>query len=546
MKKIILILLIPILSFSQIKVKDLPSITYGRPSWCLLIDTLATGGTRKITVSNFISTYSLSAQTLSISTNTLSISGGNSVVVPSSSLTAGSGVSLTGSLGTYTITNTGYLNGGNSFGGNATIGLNDNYGLIFKTNNTNRGAIMSNGNWIIGGTSGHGTKLFVNSTSNAASSYNIKSIDSLGRPLFYSKNSGYYSFNDSVAMGSEYGRFMLKDNNGTGTAASIAVQRNYSSSDYSSYPSFLAYNPDMNSVGEYTRVLSFSDQTGYDLGALFGQNVGGGEGSWEILTRKSSVFSLGLKVTGTTLYAPGSLGIGVSSPTAELHVNGNFRLVDGTESNGYVLTSDANGNASWAASSGGGGGGAVDTIKAGTGISIANSAGSYTVTNTGVLSTTGTTNQITVTGTTTPTLSISTGYVGQSSITTVGTVTSGVWNSTITPPGLYTNAVASNTITLNGHNTYQEIDSTSSSVTTLTVSYSNIPVGATVIWNYMKTTASNCVITWPTGTLLSSSCVSAISGQNMTLVSGTSGDFLFWITRMNGGRYIVTEAQNSP
>lgn len=42
-----------------------------------------------------------------------------------------------------------------------------------------------------------------------------------------------------------------------------------------------------------------------------------------------------------------NVGIGVTKPTAKLHVGGNFRLVDGTQSAGYVLTSDADGNASW-------------------------------------------------------------------------------------------------------------------------------------------------------------------------------------------------------
>ncbi|CAG7581091.1 MAG: hypothetical protein SLAVMIC_00657 [uncultured marine phage] len=48
-------------------------------------------------------------------------------------------------------------------------------------------------------------------------------------------------------------------------------------------------------------------------------------------------------------------GIGTIAPTETLHVNGTFRLVDGTQADGYILTSDANGVASWTASSGGGG-----------------------------------------------------------------------------------------------------------------------------------------------------------------------------------------------
>ena len=43
----------------------------------------------------------------------------------------------------------------------------------------------------------------------------------------------------------------------------------------------------------------------------------------------------------------GNVGIGESYPTAKLHVVGKFRLVDGTQASGNVLTSDTNGNTSW-------------------------------------------------------------------------------------------------------------------------------------------------------------------------------------------------------
>jgi hypothetical protein len=42
-----------------------------------------------------------------------------------------------------------------------------------------------------------------------------------------------------------------------------------------------------------------------------------------------------------------NVGIGTSAPTAKLHVQGAVKIVDGTQQVGYVLTSDANGNASW-------------------------------------------------------------------------------------------------------------------------------------------------------------------------------------------------------
>ena len=56
----------------------------------------------------------------------------------------------------------------------------------------------------------------------------------------------------------------------------------------------------------------------------------------------------------------GHLGIGTTSPTAKVHVSvpsGNtaLRINDGTESDGRVLMSDANGNAKWGMIKGSGG-----------------------------------------------------------------------------------------------------------------------------------------------------------------------------------------------
>lgn len=76
---------------------------------------------------------------------------------------------------------------------------------------------------------------------------------------------------------------------------------------------------------------------------------------------------------------------------------------------------------------------AAATISAGSGISVTNASNSITIaaTNAGtVTSVSGTTNRITSTGGATPVIDISASYVGQSSLTTLGTVSSGVWNGT--------------------------------------------------------------------------------------------------------------------
>jgi hypothetical protein len=46
----------------------------------------------------------------------------------------------------------------------------------------------------------------------------------------------------------------------------------------------------------------------------------------------------------------GDVGIGISAPTEQLHVSGSIRMVDGNEGVGKVLTSDANGVATWKSS----------------------------------------------------------------------------------------------------------------------------------------------------------------------------------------------------
>lgn len=52
-----------------------------------------------------------------------------------------------------------------------------------------------------------------------------------------------------------------------------------------------------------------------------------------------------------SIYRTGNIGIGTASPSTKLHIfatqSGAFRLQDGTQANGYVLTSDSSGNANW-------------------------------------------------------------------------------------------------------------------------------------------------------------------------------------------------------
>lgn len=55
--------------------------------------------------------------------------------------------------------------------------------------------------------------------------------------------------------------------------------------------------------------------------------------------------------TGLHMDTATNIGIGTTTPSVKFHVNGQVRIVDGTQADGYVLKSDANGNASWSPTS---------------------------------------------------------------------------------------------------------------------------------------------------------------------------------------------------
>ncbi|MCF6364815.1 MAG: hypothetical protein L3J35_01290 [Bacteroidales bacterium] len=74
-----------------------------------------------------------------------------------------------------------------------------------------------------------------------------------------------------------------------------------------------------------------------------------GSGLIAFIPGGSSNIPLALNNTGDALMALGSsnVGIGTFSPTEKLEVSGSVKITDGTEGAGKVLTSDANGKASW-------------------------------------------------------------------------------------------------------------------------------------------------------------------------------------------------------
>src|SRR5271157_413905 len=147
--------------------------------------------------------------------------------------------------------------------------------------------------------------------------------------------------------------------------------------------------------------------------------------AYQILTTSIVGPPAGVMISlSSSLVAPGSVEVTttlqVDSNTASsfLYSNSNKQVVStAAPTNGQLLIGST-GSVPVAAA-----------LTAGTAISISNGAGSITIANTGVTAVAGTTNRLTTTGSTgSITLDISGSYVGQSSITTLGTIGTGTWH----------------------------------------------------------------------------------------------------------------------
>lgn len=84
----------------------------------------------------------------------------------------------------------------------------------------------------------------------------------------------------------------------------------------------------------------------------------------------------------------------------------------------------------------------------------------------------------------------------------------------------------------------------SSSLTAWTMVYSGIGDGTVLTIDYQKTTTSDCVITFPAGSILSThSDVSAIVSSTMTLQSTINGRYLIKIRNINSAYHIFIEQE---
>ena len=183
-----------------------------------------------------------------------------------------------------------------------------------------------------------------------------------GKPWILSGNSGTTAGTDFLGT-TDAVDFVLKTNNnerirvlsagnvGIGTSSPSALLDVNGASEFNGTMNLVNNNITnvnslrINDVGDQEGILWTGSAAKIFVSPL---NSGNSDGYLRIINDGGIVFEPGHEDTEVlTLTSGGKVGIGTTSPAETLHINGSFRLTDGNQGDGKVLTSDANGTATW-------------------------------------------------------------------------------------------------------------------------------------------------------------------------------------------------------
>ncbi len=213
--------------------------------------------------------------------------------------------------------------------------------------------------------------LYSNTTGNSNTANGIRALYSNTRGAYNTANGSGALYSNTTGNDNTANGFLALYSNTTGTANTAngfqALYLNATGSANTANGHWALYS---NTSGAYNNAIGhyalYSNTTGNNntaLGVAAGRNLI--EGNKNIAIGDSTYFptsngsyqlNIGNEIYGLNVNSPTSealIGIGTNAPTATLDVNGSLRIRGGSPGAGKVLTSDANGNASWESASGG-------------------------------------------------------------------------------------------------------------------------------------------------------------------------------------------------
>jgi hypothetical protein len=176
-------------------------------------------------------------------------------------------------------------------------------------------------------------------------------------------NSSIANDNNSIAIGT--------NSNASASNEAIALGRNTTASGFQSTAIGVSTTASANStvaIGNFANVSGFqsigigvnsvfntnnslaignnSNASGQQATALGSQANSSGQNATAIGFQATATQSNSI-ILGSSTNLSNRVGIGTNIPTERLHIDGSVRIVDGTQAAGRVLTSDANGRATW-------------------------------------------------------------------------------------------------------------------------------------------------------------------------------------------------------
>lgn len=221
---------------------------------------------------------------------------------------------------------TGWSLAGNSIGSSDFLGTTNYQNLIFKTNGNQVAKFVPNGGISIGNGANANDNQSVAIGINATASTSNQAT-----AIGYGSNASGYQ---SSALG-----YNAKSSQNSATALGFDANASGQNS--------VALGTGSISSGQNSIASGRSTNASGENASVFGNNASASGQNSTAIGYQANTSQANAIVLGNSSSVNNKVGIGTNAPDERLHIAGKVKIVDGSQANGYILTSDTNGVATW-------------------------------------------------------------------------------------------------------------------------------------------------------------------------------------------------------